>query len=85
LAGETFQVMGDMVHLPFPTHPQGKIETRVQLATGAFTSGFAADSGHGDEGTDEERFFVEEFGETGTDLAFLGREMGAVAHRASFP
>jgi hypothetical protein len=56
----------------------------VQLATGAFASGFPAESGHGDQRADEEGLFVEELSQAGADLAVFGREMGAVAHRVSF-
>jgi hypothetical protein len=70
-----------MDHLPFRTDPQRKIETRVQLAAGAFTSGFAAASGHGDQGTEEKGLFMKEFRQAGAGLAFLGGEMGTVEHR----
>jgi hypothetical protein len=84
LAGETFQGLGNMDHLSFRADPEGEIETGVQLAAGAFASGFAADPGHGDQRTDEEGFFVEELGQAGTGLAFLWGEVGTVAHRDLF-
>jgi hypothetical protein len=69
-----------MDHLPFRTDPQRKIKTGVQLAAGAFASGFAANSGHGDQGTDEERFFVKEFSQAGAGLAFFWGKVGTVTH-----
>jgi hypothetical protein len=60
-----------MDHLPFRPGPQRKIKTGVQLAAGTFASGFPAESGHGDQGTDEEGLFVEEFSEAGAALAFF--------------
>jgi hypothetical protein len=81
LVGKTFQGLGHMDHLPLRTDPKRKIETGVQLATGTFASGFAAEARHGDQGTDEERFFVEELREAGAGLAFLWGQVGTVAHR----
>jgi len=69
-----------MDHLPLRTDPQRKIETRVQLAAGAFASGFAADAGHGDQGAEEEGLFVEELNQAGAGLTFFCGEIGTVAH-----
>jgi len=53
----------------------------MEFPLGAFTSGLAADPGHGDQGSDEQGFLVEELGQAGAGLAFLGRQVASVAHR----
>ena len=67
LPNETLQGLGNMDHLPFSPDPQSQIKTRVQLAAGTFASGFAADAGHGDQGPEEERLFVQKLGQTGAE------------------
>mgnify|MGYP001593736187 CR=1 FL=1 len=52
----------------------------MELSSGAFTAGFTADPGHGDQGSDEQGFLVEELGQAGAGLAFLGRQEASVAH-----
>jgi len=52
----------------------------MEFSLGAFTAGLAADPGHGDQGSDEEGFLVEELGQVGAGLAFLGRQEASVAH-----
>jgi hypothetical protein len=52
----------------------------MEFSLGAFTAGLAADPGHGDQGSDEQGFLVEELGQAGAGLAFLGRQEASVAH-----
>jgi len=70
-----------MDHLAFFSHPQGEIETGMELSLGAFTSGFAADPGHGDQGANEEGLFMDKLGQAGSELAFLCRKESSVAHK----
>jgi len=70
-----------MDHLAFSPHPQGQIEAGVELSLSTFTSGLAADPGHGDQGADEQGFVVQNLGQAGSRLAFLGRQVASVAHR----
>jgi hypothetical protein len=81
LAHLGLQGLGDIDHLAFFSHPQGQIEAGMEFSLGAFTSGFAADAGHGDQGTDEKGFLVKELGQAGAGLAFFGRQVSAVAHK----
>jgi hypothetical protein len=53
----------------------------MEFSLGAFTAGLAADPGHGDQGADEQGFLVEELGQAGADLAFLGRQIASMAHK----
>jgi hypothetical protein len=52
----------------------------MEFSLGTFASGLSADPGHGDQGADEEGFLVEDLGQAGADLAFLGRQVASVAH-----
>jgi hypothetical protein len=70
-----------MDHLALPSHPQGQIETGVELSLSAFTSRLAADPGHRDQGADEQGFVVQNLGQAGSRLAFLRRQVTSVAHR----
>jgi hypothetical protein len=69
-----------MDHFAFISYAQGKILAGMELSLGAFTSGLAAYPRHGDQTADEQGLFVEEFGQAGTDLAFLCRKVPTVAH-----
>jgi hypothetical protein len=53
----------------------------MKFSPGAFTSRFAANPVHGDQGGDEERFLVEEFGQAGAGLAFLWGKVATVTHK----
>jgi len=70
-----------MDHLSLPTHPQGKIKTWVEFASGAFTARFTADPLHGDEAATEEGLLVKDLGESGTGSSFWIREMASGTHR----
>jgi hypothetical protein len=52
----------------------------MEFSLGTFTAGFPANPGHRDQRADEQGFLVEKFGQAGADLAFLGRQVAAVAH-----
>jgi len=53
----------------------------MKFSLGAFTSGFAADPRHGDQRADEQGLLVEELGQAGAGLAFLGWKVAAVTHK----
>jgi hypothetical protein len=59
-----------MDHLSLPTHPQGKVKTRVKLASGALAARLPTGPLHGDEAPTEEGLFVKELSETGTGPSF---------------
>jgi hypothetical protein len=59
-----------MDHLSLPSHPEGKVKTRVKIASGALTAGLATDPLHGNEAATEERLFVKELGESGPCPSF---------------
>ena len=65
-----FHGLRDMDHLSLPFHPQGKIETWVELASGAFTARLTAGPLHGDEAATEEGLLVKDLGESGTSSPF---------------
>jgi hypothetical protein len=70
-----------MNHLALLSYSQGQIQTGMELPLGASTADLAADPGHGDQRADEQGFLVEELGQAGADLAFLGRKVASVAHK----
>jgi hypothetical protein len=70
-----------MDHLTFFFYPQGKIQAGMKFSLGAFTSGFAADPRHGNQRADEQGLLVEEFGQAGAGLAFLGGKVATVTHK----
>jgi hypothetical protein len=53
----------------------------MEFSLGTFTSGLAADPGHGDQGADEQGFLVEKLSQAGADLAFFGWQVASVAHQ----
>jgi hypothetical protein len=59
-----------MDHLSLPSHPQGKVKTRMKLASGALAARLPAGPLHGDQATTEERLFVKELGESGPGPSF---------------
>jgi hypothetical protein len=61
-----------MDHLPLFPHPEGQIKSGMEFSSGALASRLATPAGHGDQGADEERFLVEQLGQAGARLAFLG-------------
>jgi hypothetical protein len=70
-----------MDHLSLPAHPQGKIKTRVQFASGAFAARLTAGPVHGDEAATEEGLFVKDLSEAGTSPTFWIGQMASGAHR----
>jgi hypothetical protein len=69
-----------MDHLSLGSYPEGQIKPGVEFSSAAFASGLATDSGHGDQRAHEQGLFVKELGQTGSGLAFLGRQVATVAH-----
>jgi hypothetical protein len=52
----------DMDHLSLPSHPQGKVKTRMKLASGALAARLAAAPLHADQAATEERLLVKDLG-----------------------
>jgi hypothetical protein len=59
-----------MDHLSLPSHPEGKVKTRVKLASGALAARLAAGPPHGDQTATEERLFVKDLGQTRPSPSF---------------
>ncbi len=72
-----------MDHLALGSHPEGQVKTGVEFSSAAFASGLATDSGHGDQRADEQGCLVEELGQAGAGLAFLGWQVAALVQGRS--
>jgi hypothetical protein len=70
-----------MDHLALLSDPKGQIQAGMEFSLGTLTPGLAADPGHGNQGADEQGFFVKELGQARADLAFFGRQVASVAHK----
>jgi len=70
-----------MDHLSLPSHPQGKIKTWVEFASGAFAARLTAAPLHGDEAATEEGLLVKDLGESGTGSSFWIGQMASGTHR----
>jgi hypothetical protein len=69
-----------MEHLSLSAHPQGKIKTWVEFASGAFAAGLPTGPLHADEATTEEGLLVKDLGEAGTGSSFWIGQMASGTH-----
>jgi hypothetical protein len=70
-----------MDHLTLPSHPEGKVKTRVKLASGALAARLATSSLHGNQAATEERLLVKDLGQAGASPPFRIRQVASWAHR----
>jgi len=70
-----------MDHLSLPSHPQGKVKTRMKLASGALAARLATAPLHADQAATEERLLVKDLGQAGPSPPFWIWQVTSGTHR----
>jgi hypothetical protein len=74
-----------MDHLSLPSHPQGKVKTRMKLASAALAARLTAAPLHADQAATEERLLVKDLGQAGPSPTFRIGQVASRAHEALPP
>jgi len=70
-----------MDHLTLPSHPEGKVKTRMKLASGALAARLTTSPLHGNQAATEERLFVKDLGQAGPSPPFWIWQVPSWTHR----